>query len=255
MPGKTEDLASTLETLRGDYRTLVERLEANQREFQRLGRAVFRVEEEERRRLARELHDGLGQNLTALKHRLSLLASQLGDTRPDLQPDIDASLALCVQGLADTRELSRLLRPQVLDDLGLEAALDWLARTLGNPAGPAIQIRVHDLPTLEPDLQTLVFRLAQEALANVLRHAGASQAIVSVRVRAGLLRLTVWDDGPGFDVAVALEKSRRGDSTGLGGMKDRVALYGGRLSLQSGEDGTRLEAVVPMPGEAGILPP
>ena len=93
MPGKTEDLATTLETLRGDYRTLVERLEANQREFQRLGRAVFRVEEEERRRLARELHDGLGQNLTALKHRLSLLASQLGDTRPDLRPDIDASLA------------------------------------------------------------------------------------------------------------------------------------------------------------------
>ena len=114
---------------------------------------------------------------------------------------------------------------------------------------------MHDLPPLEPDLQTLVFRLAQEALANVLRHAGASQAIVSVRVRAGLLRLTVWDDGPGFDVAAALEKSRRGDSTGLGGMKDRVALYGGRLSLESGKDGTRIEAVVPIPGEAGILPP
>lgn len=254
MPAKTEDLAATLETLRGDYRTLVERLEANQREFQRLGRAVFRVEEEERRRLARELHDGLGQNLTALKHRLSLLASQLGDTRPDLRPDIDASLALCSQGLADTRELSRLLRPQVLDDLGLKAALEWLARTTVRSGGPAIQVRTHDLPPLEPDLQTLVFRLSQEALANVLRHAGASQAIISVRVRAGLLRLTVWDDGPGFDVGAALDKSSRGESTGLGGMKDRVALYGGRLMLESGKDGTRLEALVPMPGETGILP-
>ncbi|KFL36705.1 sensor histidine kinase [Arenimonas donghaensis] len=255
MTGKTEDLSATLANLRGDYRALVQRLEANEREFQRLGRAVFRVEEEERRRLARELHDGLGQNLTALKHRLALLASQLGDSRPDLQPDIDASLALCSQGLADTRELSRLLRPQVLDDLGLEAALDWLARTLGTSGGLAIEIRADGLPALEPDLQTLVFRLAQEALANVTRHAGASQAIVSVRVHAGMLRLTVWDDGPGFDVVAAMEKSRRGESTGLGGMKDRVALYGGHLHLESGDDGTRLAAAVPIPGESGILPP
>lgn len=255
MPAESGDLAATLEELRIDYRALVERLEANEREFQRLGRAVFRVEEEERRRLARELHDGLGQNLTALKHRIALLASRIGDSRPDLKPDIEASLALCTQGLADTRELSRLLRPQVLDDLGLEAALDWLARTLGKPGGLAVEIRAQGLPVLEPDLQTLVFRLAQEALANVLRHAGASQAIVSLRVRAGLLRLTVWDDGPGFDVDAAMEKSRRGDSTGLGGMKDRVRLYGGRLQLESGTDGTRLEAAVPMPGEAGILPP
>ena len=183
------------------------------------------------------------------------MASQLGDSRPDLQPDIDASLALCSQGLADTRELSRLLRPQVLDDLGLEAALDWLARTLGGSGDLAIEVRADDLPALEPDLQTLVFRLTQEALANVTRHAGARQAIVSVRVHAGLLRLTVWDDGPGFDVAAAMEKSRRGESTGLGGMKDRVALYGGRLELESGDDGTRLAAAVPIPGGSGILHP
>ena len=142
----------------------------------------------------------------------------------------------------------------MLDDLGLEAALDWLARTLGKPGELDIRIRAQGLPTLEPDLQTLVFRITQEALANVLRHAGASQALVSVRVRAGLLRLTVWDDGPGFDVARAMEKSSRGDSTGLGGMMDRVRLYGGRLQLESDGDGTRLEAAVPMPGEAGILP-
>lgn len=251
---KTDELARTLATLRGDYRALVERLEANEREFQRLGRAVFRVEEEERRRLARELHDGLGQNLTALKHRLSLLAAQLAETRPDLQPDIEASLALCSQGLADTRELSRLLRPQVLDDLGLEAALDWLARTLGGQGSLRIEVQAQGLPALEPDLQTLVFRLVQEALANVLRHAGATQAIVSLRARTGHIRLTIWDDGQGFDVAAALEKSRQGESAGLGGMKDRVALYGGHLRIESGDDGTRLEVAVPLPGTAGILP-
>lgn len=253
MADESDDLAARLDGLRRDYRSLVERLEANEREFRRLGRAAFRVEEEERRRLARELHDGLGQNLTALKHRLALLADRIGESHPALQADIGESLALCSQSLADTRELSRLLRPQVLDDLGLKAALEWLARTLGAGKLP-VTVNASDLPALDPSLETLVFRIAQEALANVLRHANASQAMVSVGVRAGLLRLTVWDDGPGFDVEAALDKSRRGESTGLGGMQDRVALYGGRLRLESGTDGSRLEAVLPMPAEAGILP-
>ena len=250
---ESDELSRRLDALRRDYHSLVERLEANEREFRRLGRAAFRVEEEERRRLARELHDGLGQNLTALKHRLSLLADRIGESHPALLDEIGESLALCTQSLAETRELSRLLRPQVLDDLGLEAALEWLARTLGAGRLP-VTVNAAGLPAIDPALETLVFRIAQEALANVLRHANASQAIVSARVRGGLLRLTVWDDGPGFDVQAALEKSRRGESTGLGGMQDRVALYGGQLRLESGVDGSRLEAVLPMPGEAGILP-
>lgn len=253
MTTANDTAAPDLEKLRRDYQALVERLETNQRDFQRLGRAVIRVQEEERRRLARELHDGLGQNLTALKHRLALLAERLQGERPDLVADLEASLELCAQGLADTRQLSRLLRPQVLDDLGLEAALKWLARTLGESGKPIISVQMQPLPPLDMHLQTLLFRLAQESLANVVRHAGAGEAIVSLREQAGMLRLTVWDDGPGFDVDAALARSRSGESTGLGGMHDRVALHGGRLHIASGPEGSCVEALVPITRPAGIL--
>ena len=101
-------------------------------------------------------------------------------------------------------------------------------------------------------------QILDNLLANAARYCSGQPG--AIRLWAEVLpgeriALHVHDDGPGFDVAAALEKSRRGDSTGLGGMKDRVALYGGRLVLESGQDGTRLEAMVPMPGETGILPP
>lgn len=249
-----ETLAETVERLREDYRTLVQRLEANQGEFQRLGRAAFRVQEEERRRISRELHDGLGQNLTALKHRLSLLAAR-GATDPAWTSGLEEAIELCDQSLAETRELSRLLRPQILDDLGLEAALGWLGRTLGPPAGLEVQVRVYPLPPLDGDLQTLAFRVAQEALVNVARHAGARQAWVHVRESAGYLRLEIGDDGRGFDVAGAQAKGRRGESAGLAGMRDRLALYGGQLRIESGPGGTRVEAAVPLSDRTGTLAP
>ena len=103
MSNPTDDLASTVDRLRADYGNLVRRLESNQREFQRLARSVYRVQEDERRRLARELHDGLGQNLTALKHQLSLVADALGADRPELQAQLQNGIALCTLSLADTR--------------------------------------------------------------------------------------------------------------------------------------------------------
>ncbi|KFN51596.1 hypothetical protein N790_04685 [Arenimonas malthae CC-JY-1] len=249
-----ETLAETVARLREDYRALMQRLEANQEEFRRLGRAAFRIQEEERRRLSRELHDGLGQNLTALKHRLSLLGTRAG---PDAAwiAGLEEAIELCNRSLAETRELSRLLRPQILDDLGLEAALGWLGRTLGPPAGVDIRVRVAPLPTLDGDLQTLVFRVVQEALVNIARHAGAGAAWVHVGEAAGILRLEVGDDGRGFDVEAAQARASRGESAGLGGMRDRLALYGGRLHISSGPGGTRLEAAVPLPGPDGTLAP
>lgn len=254
MAQRPDPSADSLARLREDYRLLRERLESNEDEFRRLGRAVFRVQEEERRRLARELHDGIGQNLTALKHRLSLLADQAA-ADPLLQAGLQEAIATCHRSLAETRELSRLLRPQVLDDLGLEAALGWLGRTLGESAGLPIDVRADALPALDGDLQTLVFRVAQEALANVVRHASAKRAWIKLAVSAGHLVLEVGDDGRGFDVVAALERSSRGESTGLGGMRDRVSLHGGRLQVESGPGGSRLGAVVPLPGNGVTLRP
>ena len=233
--------ADGLEELRAQYQRLLQRLEANEREFRRLGRSVWRVQEDERRRLARELHDGIGQTLTALKHRLV----QLGDGMPSAQrAQLDAAIALCGGALEDTRHLSRLLRPPILDDLGLEAALRALARSLGEAGGPAVSVEVGALPPLDDDLQTLLFRVAQEALNNAVRHAAARTVLLRLIAHAGFLQLQVADDGRGCDPEVAL----RAGGSGLSGMRERLRLYDGRLELHSAPGtGTRLRAVLPCP--------
>lgn len=236
-----------LHALRSQYQQLLERLQRNEREFRRLGRAVWRVQEDERRRLARELHDGVGQNLTALKHRLEQLATALpvGDGR--LRDGLDQAIALCADTLEDTRNMSRLLRPPILDDLGLEAALRWMARSQGESSGADITLEMEPLPPLHTDLQTLIFRVAQEALTNAAKHADASHVIVRLVARSGLLQLQVVDDGRGCDAGAALQAG----GSGLGGMRERLRLYDGRIDLHSTPgEGTRLRAVIPLDASA-----
>lgn len=243
-----ESDADLLARLRRDYGALLERLETNQRDFHRLARSVYRVQEDERRRLARDLHDGLGQNLTALKHHLALLRAALPPDAGEALHRTDVASALCAQTLDETRQLSRLLRPQVLDDLGLAAALRWLARTLAEPAGVACTLEADDLPELDGDLQTLAFRIAQEALTNVVKHAGASRAWVRMRGRAGWLQIEVEDDGRGCTPAVAVP----GASSGVGGMRERVRLHGGRFTLSAREGGgCRVSVAIPLDEAAG----
>ena len=231
----------SLGTLHTQYQRLLQRLEANEREFRRLGRAVWRVQEDERRRLARELHDGLGQNLTALKHRLAQLAPLLPND-PSLRAHLAGSIALCSETLEDTRNLSRLLRPPILDDLGLELALQWLARSIGESSGLSIALEIEPLPPLDSELQTLLFRVAQEALNNASKHAQASNVLLRLVARGGRLQLQVVDDGRGCDPELVL-----GSGGGLSGMRERLRLHGGELDLHCAPgSGTRLRAIVPL---------
>ncbi|GAB1596370.1 sensor histidine kinase [Lysobacter claricitrinus] len=222
------------------YAQLLERLEANEREFRRLGRSVLRVQEDERRRLARELHDGVGQNLTALKHRLAQLRDGLDDATP-MRDALDAAVALCADTLEDTRELSRLLRPTILDDLGLEPALRWLGRSIGEAARIAIAVEVEPLPALDGERETLLFRVAQEALNNIAKHAQARSVLVRLVERDRRMQLQVVDDGIGFD------PGERASGSGLSGMRERLRLFQGTLDVHSAPgNGTRLRAVVPL---------
>jgi signal transduction histidine kinase len=241
--------AAALDALRKQYRVLLQRLEANEREFRRLGRAVWRVQEDERQRLARELHDGIGQNLTALKHRLA----QLGDgLTAEQHARLEIAIELCASTLEDTREMSRLLRPPILDDLGLEAALRWLARSQAEAAGIDVQVEVGALPELDDELQTLLFRVAQEAINNAVKHAQANNILLRLVARDGSLRLQVADDGRGCDPATAF----RAGGSGLGGMRDRLRLHEGRLELHASPgEGTRVRAVVPIPRDLDDPPP
>lgn len=219
---------SDLAELRQLYQELLQRLERNEREFRRLGRAEWKVQEDERRRIARELHDGVGQNLTVLKHRLHELDAALYAHPSGLRDTVAAALALCGQTLEDTRELSRLLRPPILDDLGLEAALRWLARSQSQASGARIELQLDPLPELDGELQTLLFRVTQEALNNAAKHAAADHVQVRLRHHDGVLSLDIEDDGRGCDPALALGSG----GSGLGGMRERLRLYGGRLRLR-----------------------
>src|SRR5215813_9353940 len=121
--------------LREQQERLFAQLHAGEQHFKQLARSVWRVQEDERRRLARELHDGIGQQLTALKHRLD-------------------ALEICDSAIQETRALSRLLRPQILDDLGLDAALNWLARHSAESGGYEVEVDVTSLPAIDGDLST-----------------------------------------------------------------------------------------------------
>jgi len=148
---------------------LFARLIEGERRFRGLAKAVWKVQEDERRRLARELHDGLGQTLTALTHQLERLREKAGGAPgaagslpPDLMDRLGDSVELARLALNESRELSRLLRPPVLDDLGLAAALSWLARTLEERTGLKVDLDLDPFDQrLDPDLETLVFRLIQ----------------------------------------------------------------------------------------------
>src|SRR5213593_1022900 len=200
-----------------------ERLEA-------LSQRLLKLQENERRLIARELHDQIGQALTAVKLNLESLRS---GRRAKAFP-LDESVAIVEQLMEAVRSMSLELRPSVLDDLGLAAALRWYADRQGRRAGLAVRVRTQ-LPTerLASDLETACFRVAQEAITNVARHAGAKRVEVDARAEDGTLDLTVRDDGTGFDVAAVRGGTTAEGSIGLDGMEERVRLLGGDFRIDS----------------------
>jgi len=244
-----QDIVDRVREITRENERLFAQLIAGEHRFRGLAKAVWKVQEEERRRLARELHDGLGQTLTALTHQLERLQQKLAESgAAELAERLADPVELARLALDESRELSRLLRPPVLDDLGLPAALSWLARTLEQRTGLAVALSLDGLDEgLDPDLATLVFRLVQEALTNVLRHAGVARAEVAVRRAGGALELRVADAGGGFDAAAALADRGPATGSGLRGMRDRLELFGGRLDIASSPgQGTVVAARVPL---------
>lgn len=238
-----------VEELTADNQRLLQSVVKSEKRFRTLAQSVWHIQEEERRRLARELHDGLGQTLTALANQLQRIhddaraMSNLG-----LGHRLGDALDITRGALHDTRELSRLLRPTLLDDLGLEAALKWLARTLGERTGLVIEVHSNlGEQRLIPDIETLVFRICQEALTNVIKHSGAKQAQILLTLASGLLRLRVHDDGAGFDPSDLSAPEKAAMSAGVRGMRDRAELFGGSITLNSAPgEGTSVQLQLPV---------
>ena len=224
-------LHQRIDELMRQHAGLLSRLQQDQRRSRHLGRSVWRIEEEARRRIARELHDGVGQNLVALMRQVDTIAAALPDNAAEGRAGLQRLRELAQLTLDDTRSLSRLLRPQILDDLGLEPALRWLARSV---EGLAVELELDELPALDEEVSTLLFRVVQEALSNAARHSRASRVRVSLGSQTPhWLRLEISDVGRGCDLARALARGSEGQSSGLGSMRDRIDLFEGKLDLQS----------------------
>jgi signal transduction histidine kinase len=212
-------------------------LRCQREQLRALSRKLIEAQEAERRAIARELHDDFGQVLTAIRFDLLKYGR-----------DLSESVQLVDQAIGRMRGLAHALRPSILDDLGLPAALRWYVPREAKRAGLEPRLEVADLPRLPAVLETTCFRLVQEALTNIARHAQARQVQVELATRDRSLLLTVRDDGKGFDARAAQRRAARGDSQGLVGMKERVALAGGELKIDSAPGrGTSVRALFPLP--------
>jgi two-component system, NarL family, sensor histidine kinase UhpB len=206
-----------------------------------LSASVVQAREEERRRIARELHDELGQRLTALKIDLASLATQTQLSDDDAR--VTGMQAMLDDTLASVRRIASDLRPLMLDDLGLNAAIEWLARDASRRIGIPVHTRLPlDEPALDQRVVTAIYRMVQEALTNVARHAQAQSVDVALQVQERQLVLTVADDGVGLG-ELALQRS---GSFGLMGLRERAHMLGGTIDVGARHGGgTRLTVRLP----------
>ena len=219
-------------------------LEEKEAQRSRLLQALLTAQEEERGRIARDLHDQIGQSLTALLLGLDRQQERLDPAAAGVHDELQRLRALTAVTLADVRRIALDLRPSVLDELGLAAALRRFARELHERYGIAVTVFVEVPERLSRQVETVLYRVAQEALTNVVRHARATEASIVVTVSRGFVQLVVEDDGVGFDPA-ALAPAER---IGLIGMRERLELLGGSLRLESAPgSGCSVHGRLPLP--------
>ena len=235
-----------LRRARDELETIVEERTAALR---RLSAQLLKVQDEERRRIARELHDSLGQYLAAIKINLTLATSARGDSKArlsELQQLID-------RAIAETRTLSHLLHPPSLDLAGFASAASWYVEGFGKRSGIKSSLKLpEDLKRLPVSVETALFRIMQEALTNVHRHSGSRAVEITLNTDQKLATLVVKDFGKGIpkDVLEGLTNSGTNVGVGLAGIRERVKELGGTFEVQSGKGGTLLKASIPLAGQA-----
>jgi len=202
------------------------------------------VREEERAQVARDLHDDLGSVLTALKMDLSDVGQQAA-ALPEVGDRIGAMLHLVDEAIDVGRRVTARLRPGILDDLGLAAAVDWLGSDLERRTGTTCEVHIGEVPDLPEPVATAMFRILQEAFTNVIRHSGAGHVLVELSCEGGWVTLQVTDNGTGFDPSASSPSG-----FGLLGMRERAAALSGEVRVESREgDGTALSVRIPFRGD------
>ncbi len=211
-------------------------------ELRRLSVRLMSAQDQERRRIARDLHDGLGQELAVAKMVLDQAIVQKFVNSQDACVQASAMIDRAIQ---QVRTMSHLLHPPLLDEVGLLSALAWYAEGLTKRSGIETLLDVPpDFPRLTPDVETAVFRIVQEALTNVFRHSAAHKVSISLHQRESSLVVSVLDDGRGIDQKITEFRPEK-VGVGIGGMRQRAREFGGDLRLSNADPGTLLEVIIP----------
>jgi PAS domain S-box-containing protein len=212
-------------------------------ELRRLSVRLMAAQDQERRRIARDLHDGLGQELAVAKMLLDKIVLHKS---PEPHEECNQASGLVERAIQQVRTMSHLLHPPLLDEVGLLSALAWYVEGLTKRSGieTFLDVQPREFPRLGTEIETAVFRIVQEALTNVFRHAEATKVWISLHQNNGCILVSVLDDGKGIDQRVAeLRPEKMG--VGIGGMRQRAKEFGGELRLTNNRPGTLLEIVIP----------
>jgi signal transduction histidine kinase len=222
-----------------------EEILTGRRALEQLSARLLDAQETERRAISRELHDQVGQTLNALLVDAANLAKRIPPEDTASRHYLDNIRTFADSSVNSIRDIALLLRPSMLDDLGLIPALEWQAREVSRRTGIKVDVVAEHVPDSLPDtVRTCIYRVVQEALQNVSRHSGAGTAVVTVRDDDGSLSLSVADDGQGFD-------PQRTRGLGLLGIEERIRQLGGRLEVESAPGkGTTLRAALPVAARA-----
>ncbi|MGD1023359.1 MAG: PAS domain-containing protein [Candidatus Sulfotelmatobacter sp.] len=232
------------QSIRDNATELEKMVDSRTNELQRLSVRLMTLQDQERRRIARDLHDGLGQELAVAKMVLDKILLQKS-SQPDDESWAQAS-SIIDRAIQQVRTMSHLLHPPLLDEVGLLSALSWYVDGLTKRSGieTSLDVQPRDFPRLATEVETAVFRIVQEALTNVFRHSEAHKVWISLSHTNGMIEVSVKDDGRGIGKKIA---EMRPDSVGvgIGGMKQRARELGGELRLRNAPPGTVVELSIP----------
>ena len=242
------DAPATLKITATDITDLVKAqtaLKASKDSMNSLSARVLQLQDEERRRLARDLHDTVGQEIVVVLMTLDTIARMWDKPDPNARENLLEAVDWLRKVESEIRTFSYLLHPPLLDDMGLASALSWYMEGFSKRSGISVQLSVPDnLPRLPLQAETALFRVTQESLSNVIRHSKSKQAWVQVALEPHCLKLSIRDEGRGFDQAAHARSTPSG--VGIEGMRGRLRSLGGSLDVRSGTDGTEVMASVPL---------
>jgi signal transduction histidine kinase len=212
---------------------------------------LLNIQDDERHRLARELHDTTGQNISLIIMDLDLISMEAGALRPSARAKLFQCAALANQSLQEIRTFSYLLHPPMLDELGLISALRTFAVGFSERSGIHVALELPEHPIRMPrDLEIAIFRVVQESLANVHKHSQSPSATIRVRFEATTVTILVADEGSGIPLPNDDGSQPAKIGVGIGSMRERVKQCGGRMAINSGSKGTIVEVSLPLPETA-----